>query len=198
MFTSSKTIKQLLYANIVIFVIGMLLHFVGFPFYQLFALSPGDGFMVHQLITHQFLHTGILHLTFNMLTLISVGDLVEEYFGRLRFILFYLLSGLGAAFLQIYMIDSSVSMVGSSGALYGVLIVFMILNPNEILYFFGIIRIRAKYLISFLFIIEVILGFTSQYDDIGHFAHVGGGVTGAFLYFGSKYLIKQKRKDGDR
>ena len=117
MFPSSKTIKQLFYANIAIFAIGMLLQFVGFPFYQLFALFPQEGFMPHQLITHQFLHGGILHLAFNMLALISVGALVEDYFGRARFILFYLLSGLGAAFLHMFMINSSVPMVGASGAL---------------------------------------------------------------------------------
>lgn len=160
MFPSSKTIKQLFYANIAIFAIGMLLQFVGFPFYQLFALFPQEGFMPHQLITHQFLHGGILHLAFNMLALISVGALVEDYFGRARFILFYLLSGLGAAFLHMFMINSSVPMVGASGALYGVMVVFAILNPNELLYFFGLIGIKAKYLIGGLFAMEVILGFT--------------------------------------
>lgn len=85
-------------------------------------------------------------------------------------------------------------MVGASGALYGVMVVFAILNPNETLYFFGLIGIKAKYLIGGLFFMEVILGFTSQCDGIGHFAHVGGGVTGALLYFGSKYLPKTKKK----
>lgn len=194
MFPSSKTIKQLFYTNIAIFAIGMLLQFVGFPFYQLFALFPQDGFMPHQLITHQFLHGGILHLAFNMLALISVGALVEGYFGRARFILFYLLSGLGAAFLHMFMINSSVPMVGASGALYGVMVVFAILNPNELLYFFGIIGIKAKYLIGGLFLMEVILGFASQGDGIGHFAHCGGAITGLLLYFGSKYLPKKKKK----
>jgi membrane associated rhomboid family serine protease len=194
MFPSSKTIKQLFYANIAIFAIGMLLQFIGFPFYQLFALFPQEGFMPHQLITHQFLHGGLLHLAFNMLALISVGALVEDYFGRNRFILFYLLSGLGAAFLHMFMINSSIPMVGASGALYGVMVVFAILNPNELLYFFGIIGIRAKYLIGGLFLMEVILGFASQGDGVAHFGHVGGGVTGTLLYFCSKYLPKKKKK----
>lgn len=194
MFPSSKTIKQLFYANIAIFAIGMLLQFVGFPFYQLFALFPQEGFMPHQLITHQFLHGGILHLAFNMLALISVGALVEDYFGRARFILFYLLSGLGAAFLHMFMINSSVPMVGASGALYGVMVVFAILNPNELLYFFGIIGIKAKYLIGGLFLMEVILGFTSQCDGIGHFAHCGGAITGLLFYFIDKSFIRKKKR----
>ena len=194
MFPSSKTIKQLFYANIAIFAIGMLLQFVGFPFYQLFALFPQDGFMPHQLITHQFLHGGILHLAFNMLALISVGALVEDYFGRARFILFYLLSGLGAAFLHMFMINSSVPMVGASGALYGVMVVFAILNPNETLYFFGLIGIKAKYLIGGLFLMEVILGFTSQCDGIGHFAHCGGAITGLLFYFIDKSFLRKKKR----
>lgn len=194
MFPSSKTIKQLFYANIAIFAIGMLLQFVGFPFYQLFALYTQEGFMPHQLITYQFLHGGILHLAFNMLALISVGALVEDYFGRARFILFYLLSGIGAAFLHMFMINSSIPMVGASGALYGVMVAFAILNPNETLYFFGLIGIKAKYLVLTLFAIEVLLGFFSQSDGIGHFAHCGGAITGLLLYFIDKSLPKTKKK----
>lgn len=194
MFPSSKTIKQLFYANVAIFVVGLLLQMAGVPFMQTFALYPQEGFMPHQLITHQFLHGGILHLAFNMLALISVGALVEDYFGRARFILFYLLSGLGAAFLHMFMINSSVPMVGASGALYGVMVVFAILNPNELLYFFGLIGIKAKYLIGGLFAMEVILGFTSQGDGIGHFAHCGGAITGFLLYITDKFFLPKKKR----
>jgi membrane associated rhomboid family serine protease len=193
MFLSSKTIKQLFYGNVAIFVIGMLLQFLGFPFYQLFALFPQEGFMPHQLITYQFLHGGIIHLLFNMLALISFGDYVENHFGRNKFILFYLLSGLGAAFLHMFMINSSIPMVGSSGAIFGVMIVFAILNPDKKLYLFGIIGFKSKYLVSTIFAIEVMLGFFSKSDVIGHFAHVGGALTGFLLYLGNKYISKKEK-----
>ena len=194
MFPSSKTIKQLFYANVAIFVIGYLLQLSGVPFMQTFALFPKEGFMPHQLITHQFLHGGIIHLLFNMLALISFGAFVEDHFGRRKFILFYLLSGLGAAFLHMFMMNSSIPMVGASGAIFGVMIVFAILNPEEKLYLFGIIGFKAKYLVSTLFALEVLLGFFSQSDGIGHFAHVGGGLTGLLLYIGNKYLPQKRKK----
>jgi len=195
MFQSSQTVKQLFYANIVIFIIGYLLEFLNIPFYQTFALYPQGGFQYHQLITHQFLHGGIIHIIFNMLALVSIGPQVEDYLGRKRFIIFYLLCGLGAAFLHMFMIKSSVPMVGASGAIYGLLLIFAILNPDEKLYFFGIIGLRAKYLVSILFAAEVLLGFFSQGDGIGHFAHIGGGLTGILLYIvNKKFPEKRKRR----
>lgn len=194
MFQSSKTIKQLFYLNIAIFILGVILEAVSVPFYQMFALYPQDGFMMHQLITHQFLHGGIIHLAFNMLALISIGPRVEDFFGRKRFILFYLLCGLGAAFLHMFMIKSSVPMVGASGAIYGVLLVFAILNPEEKLYFFGIIGLKAKYLVSILFVVEAVLGFFSQGDGIGHFAHFGGGLTGILLFLINKHFPEKRKR----
>lgn len=194
MFQSSKTIKQLFYLNIAIFVLGIILEGLGTPFYQTFALFPQNGFMLHQLITHQFLHGGIIHLIFNMLALVSIGPRVEDYLDRKRFIIFYLLCGLGAAFLHMFMINSSVPMVGASGAIYGVLLVFAILNPEEKLYFFGIIGLKAKYLVSILFAAEVALGFFSKGDGIGHFAHIGGGLTGVLLFIVNKYFPEKRKR----
>jgi rhomboid-like protein len=195
MFQSSQTVKQLFWANVAIFVIGYILELVGVPFYQTFALFPQEGFQYHQLITHQFLHGGLVHILFNMLALVSIGPQVEDHLGRKRFIIFYLLCGLGSAFLHMFMINSSIPMVGASGAIYGLLLMFAILNPNEKLYFFGIIGMRAKYLVGVLFGVEVLLGFFSQSDGIGHFAHIGGGLTGILLYFvNKKFPEKRKRR----
>jgi rhomboid-like protein len=194
MFQSSQTVKQLFWANIIIFIIGCGLEILNFPFYQTFALYPKDGFHYYQLITHQFLHSGILHLLFNMFALVSIGPQVEDFLGRKRFIISYLLCGLGAAFLHMVMVNSFVPMVGASGAIYGIVIMFAILNPNEKLYFFGIIGVKAKYLISILFGIEVLLGFFSQNDGIGHFAHIGGGLTGILLYFINKQFPKKRTR----
>lgn len=194
MFQSSKTVKQLFYANIVIFIIGLLLEMVKFPFYQTFALYPKEGFMYHQLITHQFLHGGFMHIAFNMLALISIGPSVEDCLGRNKFIIFYLLCGLGSAFLHIYMVNSSVPLVGASGAIYGILLMFAILSPNEKIYLFGLIGMRAKYLVGSLFCMELLLGFFSKGDGIGHFAHIGGGLTGILLMLIDKYLPKKRKK----
>ena len=194
MFQSSKVVKQLFYANVAIFLIGLLLESVGFPFYKTFALYPQEGFMPHQLLTHQFLHGGFMHILFNMLALVSIGPSVEDHLGSKKFLIFYLLCGLGAAFFHMAMISTSIPMVGASGAIYGVLLMFAILSPNEKLYFFGLLGMKAKYLVSVLFGIEIFAGFLSHGDGIGHFAHVGGGLTGIILILLNKYLPQKRKK----
>ncbi len=194
MFQSSKTVKQLFYANVAIFIIGLLLEVINFPFYQTFALYPKEGFMYHQLITHQFLHGGFMHIAFNMLALLSIGAPVEDYLGRNKFIIFYLMCGLGSAFLHMYMVNSSVPLVGASGAIYGILLMFAIISPNEKIYLFGLIGMRAKYLVGVLFGVEILLGFLSTNDGIGHFAHIGGGLTSILLILVDKYLPKKRKK----
>jgi len=80
-------------------------------------------------------------------------------------------------------------MIGASGALYGVLLYFTSLKPNEKLYIFFIpIGIKAKYLIPVLLSIEIYLATSSGNDGIGHWAHIGGAITGTLLY-----LINDKK-----
>lgn len=170
---------------------------MGIPFMQTFALYPQEGFMPWQLITHQFLHSGFLHIAFNMFALISFGAYVEDFLGRKKFIISYLVCGLAGAFLHMFMIDSPIPMVGASGAIYGILMIFTFLHPNEKLYLFGIIGAKAKYLMGFAFITEIFLGFFVQGDGIGHFAHIGGGLMGILIFFvdkyGDKYLPKRQK-----
>jgi len=194
MFQLSKAVRQLFYANITIFVAGILLQLVSFPFYETFALYPQEGFMLHQLITHQFLHGGFLHILFNMLVLVSIAPTVEDYLGYNKFILYYILCGLGSAFFHMFMISSAIPLVGASGAIYGIMLIFTILNPDQKLYFFGLIGLKSKYLVSLLFISEIYLGFASQGDGIGHLCHVGGGLTGMILIFIDKVISKTKKK----
>ena len=84
----------------------------------------------------------------------------------------------------------TVPMVGASGALFGLLVLFSIIHPNEKLYLFFIpIGIKAKYMVSTLIAIEVLLGLFSTSDGIGHWAHVGGALTGITLYFINKRYL---------
>ncbi len=193
-FHSSQTVKQLFYANIIVFVVGYILQVIGFPFMETFALFPKEGFMPWQLITHQFLHGGIFHLLFNMLALISFGGYVEDFIGRTKFIISYFLCGLSAAFLHMFMVDSSIPMVGASGAIYGILMMFTFIHPNEKLYLFGLIGAKAKYLMGTMFGVEILLGFFLPGDGIGHFAHVGGGLMGIMLFFINKHLPQKKKR----
>lgn len=197
MFPSSKIIKMLFYSNIIIFVLTLIFQNTIGGIYENFALYDirSQHFNPIQLITHMFMHGGFLHIIFNMFALISFGPYVEEHFGKRKFLLFYLLCGLGAAFLHMLMIHSEAPMVGASGAIYGLMLVYAILYPNEKLFFFFIpIGIKAKYLIGGFFLLEVVLGFLSKCDGVGHFAHVGGGLTGLLLFFINRFLPKKRKK----
>ena len=197
MFQSAKTVKQLFYANFIVFIIGILLQLVGFPFYETFALYPPStpNFEIYQFVTYMFLHSGILHIVFNMLALVSFGYITEDYFGRNKFILFYLLSGVGSTLLHLLLVDSQLPMVGASGAIYGIMVVSAFISPNEKVSIFPIpVGIKLKYLISVLFGIEILLGIFSTGDGVSHFAHIGGGLTGILFYLiDRKFLPKKKR-----
>jgi len=98
MFDSSPVIKKLLYINIGLFLIQLILKYYSLSLVGLFALFPTNSpyFGLYQIITHQFLHAGWLHLLFNMFALITIGPIVEKNVGSRKFLLFYLHCGIGA------------------------------------------------------------------------------------------------------
>ena len=192
MFKSCPVVKNLLYINIILFVVQLILKYSGISLVGLLALFPtySNYFGIHQLITHQFLHAGWIHLIFNMFALATIAPAVEEKVGSKKFLLFYLLCGVGSAILHLSLITSNNPMVGASGAVYGILLYFMFLRPDEKLYLFFIpIGIRAKYLIPVLLTVELYLATNSLNDGIGHWAHIGGAITGTTLYL----LNRQKK-----
>lgn len=154
----------------------MLNQIVGWHF-----LNP--NFQPSQIITHMFLHGGILHIALNMLGLWMFGLPIEKQLGTKNFLIFYLVTGISAYFLHCLTIsDISVPMVGASGAIYGLLGAFMMLYPNQkvsliFLPFFGF---KAKYFILVLLFIEFIL-FLTVSDGIGHMAHIGGALSGILM-----------------
>lgn len=183
-------VKKILWFNILAFLATLL---TGDILYHFFAQWHYDTDKFHfiQLITHQFLHGGLLHIMFNMLALVSLGPSCEEYLGNKKFLPFYLLSGVGAAILHMLIINSNIPMVGASGAIFGILALFAIINSEEKLYLFFIpFGIKAKYFVSLLVLVEIILGIFSTDSRVGHFAHVGGAITGFILFFLNKYFFK--------
>jgi membrane associated rhomboid family serine protease len=190
MFESTPTVKKFFYINLIAFALSLL--FTNFILGN-FALwsFKGDNFQIWQLITHQFLHGGFLHIIFNMLALLSLGGHVESFLGEKKFIYFYLLSGAFAGIFHILLTSNvSIPMVGASGAIYAIFAFFGLAYPNEKLYAFFIpIGIKAKKLLFGLIGLEVILALLSTGDGIGHWAHIGGAIAGiSFYYINKKYL----------
>ncbi len=138
------------------------------------------------LISSIFLHGGIFHLLFNMLYLWIFGNNVEDFLGPVRFILFYLLSGLGASFTHIiFNFNSQYPMIGASGAIAGILGAYLILYPRaKILtlvfpiFFIQIIRIPAAVVLGLWFLLQVL---NIGGGGVAWFAHIGGFLMGILL-----------------
>ena len=175
---------------------------------DLFALHhyKSQEFRPYQVITHMFMHAGLFHLLFNMLALWMFGTTVEKVWGPKRFLIFYLICGIGAAFTQMgsyafdyYAIDHARlsvqdssqyqtilrmnATVGASGAIMGVLVAFGYLFPNTQLFIMPIpFPIKAKWAIMGIIAIDVFGGFSKiPGDNVAHFAHIGGALIGFII-----------------
>jgi len=145
------------------------------------------------LLASMFMHGGIMHLLGNMLYLWIFGDNVEDGMGSARFLLFYLLCGIVAAFAQIAMAPaSSIPMVGASGAIAGILAAYFMLFPRSrvltlipLFFFVRLVTVPAVFLLGFWFLLQVISGagsFSSS-GGVAFFAHIGGFMAGLLLVF---------------
>ena len=156
------------------------------------------------IFTSMFMHGGFMHLIGNMLYMWIFADNIEDSLGPKKFIIFYLLSGIGAATAQILMdTHSQVPMVGASGAIGGVLGAYLINHPNArvlVLIPFGffsqLIKIKALYVLGFWFVLQFINSamMSSQGGGVAYAAHIGGFVSGVVLILFFNKRIKRKTK----
>ena len=162
-----------------------------------FPMGPGlvcltdPGRQVSHLLTSMFLHGSWMHLLGNMWFLWIFGNNIEDSMGLLRFIAFYLITGLAAAFGQVVTNPNSVvPMVGASGAISGVMGAYLILYPRVKVYvlvpifiFFTSIALPAWMMLGYWFLIQLVSGLFTG-DDMGgvaFWAHIGGFVAGVVL-----------------
>ena len=153
---------------------------------ELYKISP-----IGTIFTSMFMHGGWMHLIGNMLYLWIFADNIEDDLGTLNFVIFYFVSGIGAAMSQVLMdVSSQIPMIGASGAIGGVLGAYLINYPNArvlVLIPFGffsqLIKIRALYVLGFWFVLQFINSFLSSSSGggVAYAAHIGGFVTGAIL-----------------
>ncbi len=170
-----------------------------FPMGRGLVCLTDPGRQISHLITSMFLHGGWMHLLGNMWFLWLFGNNIEDSMGRLRFLLFYLLTGLAAAFGQVVANPNSViPMVGASGAISGVMGAYLILYPRVKVYvlvpifiFFTSIALPAWMMLGYWFFLQLASGLVSN-DDMGgvaFWAHVGGFVAGIGLI---KFFVRDK------
>ena len=183
----------------------------------LFFWESGN-FQIYQLVTSMFLHANFMHLFMNMFALWMFGRTLEYDMGSKRFLIYYMITGIGAGLLQMgvswieisrlqaaahemgamtpYMQSmiaarANVVTIGASGAVFGVLLAFGMMYPNAmIMLLIPPIPIKAKYFVIGYGLLELSLGVTGAQSGVAHFAHVGGMIFGFFLL----YYWKKKGK----
>jgi membrane associated rhomboid family serine protease len=179
-------VKGLLIANCAVFLLQFLTRGQLSGFLSYFALFPNEvvkSFYVWQLVTYTFIHGGILHLVFNMLSLWWFGRELEELWGTRAFLRFYFLcAGLAGVCVVLagYLVGNpTLSMIGSSGAIYGILAATAALWPDRELLFYFLFPVKVKY---FVLIIAAITFFQSfGINGAGNIALLTGFVFGYML-----------------
>ena len=144
-------------------------------------------------VSYQYLHGGFMHILGNMLFLWVFGDNVEERFGHLRYFLFYTVCGVAAALTQVFVTpNSTLPLIGASGAISGVLGAYAVLFPRAgivtlvfIFFFVDVIVVPALVWIAVWFLLQFVSAMVSVdhllLGGVAWFAHIGGFLTGIFL-----------------
>jgi membrane associated rhomboid family serine protease len=176
-YTLTPWVKRLLIANAVVFILVIAVPVLG----AWLAFIPARTFVrPWTLVTYMFVHAGFFHLFFNMLILFFFGPPLEGMWGGREFIKFYIVAGLGGAVLSYFFAFQS-PIVGASGAIYGVMLAFAMNWPNMYIHIWGILPVKAKYLVGFLAAVSVAALVGGAQDGVAHWAHLGGFAAG-YLY----------------
>lgn len=155
-----------------------------------FLANPiGDSVTI---LTSMFMHGSWGHLAGNMLYLWIFGDNVEDRFGHVKFLIFYLICGVATTFAQLaFSTGSTIPNLGASGAIAGVLAAYIVMFPKgkvKVLMGRGVIPVPALIVIGLWFVLQLFSGIGSisasaQTGGVAYMAHVGGFVAGLLLTF---------------
>ncbi len=176
-------IKHLLIINILVFV-ALNTPVISIFIFKYGALWPINSGMFYpwQLVTYLFLHGGIAHIFFNLFALWLFGQGIENLWGTKRFVIYYFICGVGAAVIQLIIGAGGAPVIGASGAIFGVLIAFGMMFPDQYIYLIiPPIPMKAKYFVIIYGGIELISGVTNSSPGIAHFAHLGGMLFGFIM-----------------
>ena len=236
--------KNLLVINVLAFLATYVLQRSGIDLNALLGLHffKASNFHVYQFLTYMFLHGGFTHILFNMFALWMFGSVIERVWGPKKFLFYYIVCGVGAGIMQEMVqyvnyvvqglaayeyvnmggaqisMDSYINMwttIGASGAVYGILLAFGMIFPNERLFIIPFpFPIKAKWLIVGYIAIELFSALSGPGDGVAHMAHLGGMLFGFLLIrywqrhpdssqrfgrsYGQEFFDNMKRKYEDR
>ena len=212
--------KNLIIINVLLFFAAIVAQRYSIDLNDLLGLHffLASDFNPVQLVTYMFMHGGFSHIFFNMFAVFMFGPILERTWGPKRFLLYYIVCGIGAGLIQEgvqyihYMVQemnlytqvdlgnsiipmeeflNMMTTVGASGSVYGILLAFGMLFPEERLFIFPLpVPIKAKYFVAGYAVIELMLGISNNpSDNVAHFAHLGG------MLFGFLLIVYWKRKN---
>ena len=189
-FRTPPVVKNLIIANCVIYLAVMLIpevEHICAKYLQLYWVGS-PLFRSYQFVTYMFLHGSFAHLFGNMFALWMFGRTLEYELGSRRFLIYYMVCGIGAAILQMLVAwltgDVYFSVIGASGAVMGLLLAFGVMHPNNMIYVMPLpFPIKAKWFVIGYAVLEIVLGSSGVNTGVAHFAHVGGMLWGLALLF---------------
>src|SRR6266567_1339571 len=187
-------VKWLVIVNVVAF---LLMYFAADTSFQrsflwltLQPVAVIKSLQIWRLVTYLFLHGGVWHLLVNMFTLWMFGRTLEAEWGTRQFLKYYFLCGIGAGVCDV-LVNAMLgrwfsSTIGASGAIYGLLLAFGVLYPNQTVLFNFLFPIKAKYFVM-IYGALALLGALNMNSGVSNVAHLGGMAFG-FAYLKSRYL----------
>ena len=211
MYNMPAMTKNLLVINILAFIATWVLQRSGIDLTAMCGLHffLASDFHFYQFFSYMFLHGGFTHLLFNMFALWMFGSVIERVWGPKKFLFYYIVCGVGAGMVQelvqyaeyyvqglsayemVNLGDQRITMdaylnlrttIGASGAVYGILLAFGMIFPNERLFIIPIpFPIKAKWLIVGYIVIELFSAMSAPGDGVAHMAHLGGMLFGFLL-----------------
>ncbi len=179
----TPAVQWLIAANVGVFFLQVTL-FGGDSVFRALGLDPAR-FPAEwwTIVTYMFVHGGLWHIAFNMLSLWMFGPRIEHIWGARSFTYFFLWCGIGGAIAHLFFTGEA-GLVGASAAVMGVLLAYALRWPDEEVYVFGVLPMKTRWLVAWLALINLAMGISSANggSGIGWFAHLGG------LAFGWIYL----------
>jgi len=190
---ATRTVKTIIIINVAAFLVQIIAQIAGIrAIFVAFALIPWrvtHELTLWQFITYMFLHGGVFHILFNMLTLYMFGNELERYWGAARFLRYYLITGIGAGVCSwIVGPESSIAIVGASGAIYGILLAYGLLYPNRIVYLNLLLPIKVKWMVLIMGAVAFLSSVTGGEPGVAHVAHLGGMLVGYVMLRGPEWL----------
>lgn len=191
----TRGVRNILLVNILVFLfieisnISDLKYLLFINYFSLIPIETISNFQIWRLFTYLFIHGDFFHLFFNLLVLFFVGNEVEKYLGTNSFYIYYFICGVGGGcMVSIFNYSSIHPIVGSSGAIFGLLYSLSIFRPQSKVYLYFIFPIKISMLVKIIIISSLLGVIFMPNSQISHITHLCGILSGHLYFYGGYYL----------